>query len=59
MSKKLSQPANISFENYLIQLVAKYPVLYDPTHPDHNKNDVKKDVWNEIKDTMNNPAVSG
>lgn len=54
-----SQPANISFEIYLIQLVKKYPVLYDPNHPDYNKNDVKNDVWNEIKETMNNPAVSG
>uniref|UniRef100_A0A336LZF3 CSON006132 protein n=1 Tax=Culicoides sonorensis TaxID=179676 RepID=A0A336LZF3_CULSO len=48
----------ISIEDLIIEYVEKENVLWDPTHINYRKNDIKNQKWNEITEKINIPEIT-
>ena len=50
----------VDFEvkNLLIDLVRQHPAIYDKSHPDHFRTNLRNEIWDEIGKILSIPGTS-
>ena len=49
---------DVEVKNLLIDLVRQHPAIYDKSHPDHFRVNLRNEIWDEISKILDVPSKS-
>ena len=58
VSSDQGKEVNVEVKNLLIDLVRQHPAIYDKSHPDHFRVNLRNEIWDEIRKILDVPSKS-